>query len=109
MIAPHLGGREARLEVVVDLTAQCVAVQTPVGSPAGEREGGGGRADGALDAEDSLMSEGQDSVNSVTHRVVFGGTGIYRAAIGEVKQEILGRNNTGFLNFRFTFQIRTAE
>jgi hypothetical protein len=64
---------------------------------------------GTLDAEDSLMSEGQDSVNSTTHRVVLGGSGAYRGTIGEVKQEVLGQNNTGFLNFRFTFQIRTPE
>jgi len=64
---------------------------------------------GALDAEDSLMSEGQDSISTATHRVVLGGTGIYRGTIGEVKQEVLGANNTGFLNFRFTFTIRTSE
>jgi hypothetical protein len=64
---------------------------------------------GALDAEDSLMSEGQDSVNTTTRRVVLGGTGIYRGTIGEVKQEVLGANSTGFLNFRFTFTIRTSE
>jgi hypothetical protein len=64
---------------------------------------------GALDGEDSLMSEGQDSIIGSTHRVVLGGTGIYRGTIGDVKREVLGPNSTGFLNFRFTFQIRTPE
>jgi hypothetical protein len=63
----------------------------------------------ALNGEDSLMSEGQESIVASTHRVVLGGTGIYRGTIGEVKQELLGRNSTGFLNFRFTFLIRTPE
>jgi hypothetical protein len=64
---------------------------------------------GALNGENSLMSEGQESIVASTHRVVVGGTGIYRGAIGEVKQEVLGQNSSGFLNFRFTFQIRTSE
>ena len=65
-------------------------------------------ATGALDSEDSLMSEGQE-VGATTHRVVLGGTGRYRGVIGEVQQETLGMNSTGFLNFRFTFRIRTPE
>jgi len=64
---------------------------------------------GALNGEDSLMSGGQESILASTHRVVLGGTGIYRGTIGEVKQEVLGANSTGFLNFRFTFTIRTPE
>jgi hypothetical protein len=66
-------------------------------------------APGALNAQDSLMSEGEDSIFSTTHRVVLGGTGIYRGTIGEVKREILGQNTTGFNNVRFTFTIRTPE
>jgi len=65
-------------------------------------------ATGALDSEDSLMSEGQE-VGATTHRVVLGGTGRYRGVIGAVQQETLGMNSTGFLNFRFTFRIRTPE
>jgi hypothetical protein len=64
---------------------------------------------GALNADDSIMSGGQESVLGSTHRVVLGGTGIYRGTIGEVKQEVLGQNSSGFLNFRFTFTIRTLE
>lgn len=64
---------------------------------------------GALNGEDSLISEGQDSFLKTIHRAVVGGTGIYSGAIGDVKVEILGQNNTGFVNRRLTFQIRTAE
>ena len=55
------------------------------------------------------MSEGQDSFNTASHRVVFCGTGLYRGVIGEVQQETLGMNSAGFVNFRFTFTIRTPE
>jgi len=64
---------------------------------------------GALNVEDSLMSEGQDSFLNTTRRVVLGGTGIYRGTIGEVKVEVLGQNSTGFANRLLTFQIRTPE
>ena len=63
---------------------------------------------GALDGEDSLMSEGQE-LGATIHRVVLGGTGRYRGVIGEVRQESLGMNSTGFENFRFTFTIRSPE
>ena len=63
---------------------------------------------GALDGEDSLMSEGPE-FGVTTHRVVLGGTGRYRGVIGEVTQETLGFNSTGFANFRFTFTIRSPE
>jgi hypothetical protein len=63
---------------------------------------------GALDGEDALMTEGQE-VGATTHRVVLGGTGLYRGVIGEVQQESIGSNMTGFENFRFTFTIRTPE
>jgi hypothetical protein len=63
---------------------------------------------GALDSEDALMTEGQE-VGATTHRVVLGGTGLYRGVIGEVQQESIGSNTTGFENFRFTFTIRTPE
>jgi hypothetical protein len=63
---------------------------------------------GALDGEEALMSEGP-AFGATTHRVVLGGTGLYRGVIGEVKQETLGMNSTGFANFRFTFTIRTPE
>ena len=64
---------------------------------------------GALNVQDSLMSEGQDSFLSTAHRVVLGSTGIYRGTIGEVKVEVLGQNSTGFVNRRLTFTIRRPD
>jgi hypothetical protein len=64
---------------------------------------------GALNVEDSLISEGPDTLTGSGHRVVVGGTGIYRGTIGEVKREVIGQNTTGFNNLRLTFQIRTPE
>src|SRR5439155_14947031 len=53
---------------------------------------------GALEGEDALFSEGPEA-GATTHRVVLGGTGRYRGVIGEVQQESLGMNSTGFENF----------
>jgi len=61
---------------------------------------------GVLTGENSLVSEGQDSFLRTIQRAVIGGTGIYRGTTGEVKVEVLGSNNTGFVNRRLTFQIR---
>ena len=63
---------------------------------------------GVSDGEEALFSEGPE-FGATTHRVVLGGTGRYRGVIGAVQQETLGMNSTGFLNFRFTFRIRTPE
>ena len=63
---------------------------------------------GALDGEDSLMSEGQE-LGATIHRVVLGGTGRYRGVIGEVQEETLGANSTGFANKRYTFTIRSPD
>jgi hypothetical protein len=61
-------------------------------------------ASGDLLAPDSLRCEGMEG--GVTSLVVFGGTGKYRAVIGEAKMETIGSNNTGNPNFRFTFKVR---
>lgn len=61
-----------------------------------------------FDARNALMTEGQEG-NATVHRVVVGGTGRYRGVVGEVKEELLGYNATGFENFRFTFKIRKAD
>jgi len=63
---------------------------------------------GVSDGEEALFSEGPE-FGATTHRVVLGGTGSYRGAIGEVQEETLGRNSTGFANKRYTFTIRTPE
>jgi len=38
-------------------------------------------------------------------RVVLGGTGQFRNAVGEVTEENLGENETGFCNLRVTFRV----
>ena len=63
---------------------------------------------GVSDGEEALFSEGPE-FGATTHRVVLGGTGRYRGVIGEVQQETLGNNSSGFSNFRFTFTIRSPE
>ncbi len=63
---------------------------------------------GASDGEEALMSEGPE-FGATTHRVVLGGTGRYRGVIGEVQEETLGVNSTGFANKRFTFTIRSPD
>lgn len=52
-----------------------------------------------------MVSEGNEG-GATTHRAITGGTGKYRGVIGEVKQEFLGLNSTGFENFRFTFKVK---
>jgi hypothetical protein len=60
-----------------------------------------------FDARNALMTEGQEG--GTVRRVVLGGTGRYRAFVGEVNEEVLGFNSTGFENFRFTFKVRKAD
>jgi len=63
---------------------------------------------GVSDGEEALFSEGPE-FGATTHRVVLGGTGRYRGVIGEVQEETLGSNSTGFANERYTFTIRSPE
>ena len=63
---------------------------------------------GVSDGEEALFSEGPE-FGATTHRVVLGGTGRYRGVIGEVQEETLGMNSTGFANKRYTFTIRRPE
>ena len=63
---------------------------------------------GVSDGEEALFSEGPE-FPATTHRVVLGGTGRYRGVIGEVQEETLGDNSTGFSNKRYTFTIRSPE
>jgi len=63
---------------------------------------------GVSDGEEALFSEGPEC-GATTHRVGLGGTGRYRGVIGEVQEETLGANSTGFANKRFTFTIRSPE
>jgi hypothetical protein len=63
---------------------------------------------GVSDGEEALLSEGPE-FGATTHRVVLGGTGRYRGVIGEVQEETVGFNSTGFANKRYTFTIRSPE
>ncbi|HZR17777.1 MAG TPA: hypothetical protein VFE51_10655 [Verrucomicrobiae bacterium] len=63
---------------------------------------------GSLAVNDSLASVGEEG-GVTTHRVVSGGTGVYRGVIGEVQQEVLGVNSSGLFNFRFTFKVRSLD
>ena len=42
-------------------------------------------------------------------RVVLGGTGQFRDVIGEIKEENIGENKTGFCNLRVTFFIKRVK
>lgn len=55
--------------------------------------------------DDELITEGNEG-GTITQRVLTGGTGMFRGMSGEVTQEPLGANNTGFGNYRFTFKIK---
>jgi len=63
---------------------------------------------GVSDGEEALFSEGPE-FPATTHRVVLAGTGGFRGVIGEVQEETLGDNSTGFSNKRYTFTIRSPE
>lgn len=51
-----------------------------------------------------LFSEGLEGPQAVL-RAVTGGTGAFSGVHGEVRQELLGTNETGLFNLRFTFRI----
>jgi hypothetical protein len=59
-----------------------------------------------------LMVQGLNShrnpANGGVPRVhaIVGGTGRYKAARGEVREEVIGNNNTGAFNLRFTLRIK---
>ncbi len=54
-----------------------------------------------------LSSHRDPAVGGVTRvHPIVGGTGIYKGASGEVHEEVIGNNNTGAFNLRFTFRIK---
>ena len=60
--------------------------------------------DGMLIVQGLNSHRAQGSVQRV-HAIV-GGTGRFKGASGEVREEVIGNNNTGAFNLRFTFRIR---
>ena len=60
--------------------------------------------DGMLILQGLNSHRAQGSVPRV-HAIV-GGTGRFKGASGEVREEVIGNNNTGAFNLRFTFRIK---
>ena len=60
--------------------------------------------DGALMVQGLSSHRASGSVPRV--HALIGGTGIYKGASGEVHEEVIGNNNTGAFNLRFTFRIK---
>jgi hypothetical protein len=55
----------------------------------------------------SIMTDGiWPNPTFSTRRVVLGGTGQFRDIVGEMKEENLGENSTGFCNLRVTFFVK---
>ena len=59
---------------------------------------------------DAIWTEGLEpglgKQGVITHRTILGGTGRFRGAQGEVKQESLGTNQSGAPNVRMTFKLQ---
>jgi hypothetical protein len=57
----------------------------------------------------SIMTDGiWPNANFSARRVVLGGTGQFRDIVGEIKEENIGENSTGFCNLRVTFLVKRA-
>jgi hypothetical protein len=58
----------------------------------------------------SILTDGiWPNANFSARRIVLGGTGQFRDVVGEIKEENIGENNTGFCNLRITFLIKRAK
>lgn len=53
-----------------------------------------------------LISEGPHGGARAQLRALSGGAGAFSGAAGEVREELIGVNNTGLFNQRFTFRIK---
>lgn len=63
-----------------------------------------------LDNRTIIMTDGTwPNVTFSAQRVVLGGTGRFREVIGEVHEENIGENKTGFCNLRVTFKLRKVD
>ncbi len=55
----------------------------------------------------SIMTDGiWPNANFSARRIVLGGTGQFRDIVGEIKEENIGENSTGFCNLRITFLVK---
>jgi hypothetical protein len=58
----------------------------------------------------SILTDGLwPNANFSSRRVVLGGTGQFRDIVGEIKEENIGENNTGFCNLRVTFFVKRVK
>lgn len=58
-----------------------------------------------------LIADGRtpNAAGATVERVVLGGTGKFKNAVGQIHEEDLGTNATTFCNIRVTFHLKTAE
>jgi hypothetical protein len=55
----------------------------------------------------SIMTDGiWPNANFSARRIVLGGTGHFRDIVGEIREENIGENSTGFCNLRITFFVK---
>jgi hypothetical protein len=58
----------------------------------------------------SILTDGVwPNADFSTRRVVLGGTGQFRDIVGEIKEENIGENSTGFCNLRVTFLVKRVK
>lgn len=63
------------------------------------------------DDSKELIADGRtpNAAGATVERVVLGGTGILKGAGGQIHEEDLGTNATGFCNLRVTFHLKMGE
>ena len=58
----------------------------------------------------SILTDGiWPSAHFSARRVVLGGTGGFRDLVGEIREENIGENSTGFCNLRVTFLVKRVK
>jgi hypothetical protein len=58
----------------------------------------------------SILTDGiWPNAHFSARRVVLGGTGGFRDIVGEIKEENIGENSTGFCNLRVTFFVKRVK
>jgi hypothetical protein len=58
----------------------------------------------------SILTDGiWPNAHFSARRIVLGGTGQFREIVGEIKEENIGENNTGFCNLRVTFLVKRVK
>ena len=61
------------------------------------------------DDRTTILTDGNwPNAHFSAYRVVLGGTGLFRDVVGEVFEENIGENKSGFCNLRVTFRLKKA-